>query len=309
MARSIRLKVEPLESKVAPSVAATLSAGLLNVVGSGRDRINVFLDQSQLVVTDHGQTVGRFASAAVTAIKVQGGDGGDVIKIARSVTQPATIVGGSGNDDLVAGGGPTTLVGNGGNDKLGGGPANDTLSGGPGRDWLNARGGSNALDGGPGADKLIQIHPTDLVTADPADQQSLAFDPVTAADPPVDATDAATISAAQVGQLLDRASAATPSRDAIIAIVDRNGRILGVRVESGVDPAITGSDANLVFAVDGAVAKARTGAFFANDQAPLTSRTIQFISQSTITQREVDSNPDITDPNSTLRGPGFVAPV
>ena len=36
----------------------------------------------------------------------------------------------------------------------------------------------------------------------------------------------------------------------------------------------------LVFAIDGAVAKARTGAFFGNNQAPLTSRTVQFISQS-----------------------------
>src|SRR5205085_2905966 len=47
----------------------------------------------------------------------------------------------------------------------------------------------------------------------------------------------------------------------------------------------------------------------ANDQAPLTSRTVRFISQSTVTQREVESDPNITDPNSTVRGPGFVAPV
>src|SRR5262249_58837603 len=55
----------------------------------------------------------------------------------------------------------------------------------------------------------------------------------------------------------------------------------------------------------------RTGAFFGNDQAPLTSRTIQLISQTTITQREVQSNPDVPNPdgNSTLYGPGFVAPV
>jgi uncharacterized protein GlcG (DUF336 family) len=57
------------------------------------------------------------------------------------------------------------------------------------------------------------------------------------------------------------------------------------------------------------VAKARTAAFFANDTAPLTSRTIRFISQTTITQREVESNPNITDPSSPLRGPGFVAPI
>ena len=63
-------------------------------------------------------------------------------------------------------------------------------------------------------------------------------------------------------------------------------RSLGVRVESGVSPDITGNTTNLVFAVDGAVSLARTGAYFANDTAPLTSRTIQQISQTTITQRE-----------------------
>src|SRR5207302_9422820 len=65
----------------------------------------------------------------------------------------------------------------------------------------------------------------------------------------------------------------------------------------------------LVFAIDGALAEARTGAFFGNNQAPLTSRTIQFISQSTVTQREVESDPSVLDPNSTLKGPGFVAPI
>ena len=39
----------------------------------------------------------------------------------------------------------------------------------------------------------------------------------------------------------------------------------------------------------------------------LSSRAIQFISQSTITQREVDSSPEST--NSTTEGPGYVAPI
>ena len=49
---------------------------------------------------------------------------------------------------------------------------------------------------------------------------------------------------------------------AIIAVVDRNGTILGVRVESGVSPQITGDTTNLVFAVDGAVSL-RAGAISA----------------------------------------------
>jgi hypothetical protein len=113
----------------------------------------------------------------------------------------------------------------------------------------------------------------------------------------------------EVGQLIDRAAAASARNDAIIAVVDRGGRVLGVRVEAGVSPAITGSPATLTFAVDGALAEARTAALFANQNTPLTSRTIQFISQTTMTQREVQSSPDVTDPNSPLYGPGFVAPI
>ena len=134
------------------------------------------------------------------------------------------------------------------------------------------------------------------------------IDPV--GGPAVDAaTQAAQLTPAEVNTLLQRATAADPTNSAIIAVVDRGGRVLGVRVENGVSTAITGNAGNLVFAVDGALAEARTGAFFASDQAPLTSRTIENLSQSTMTQREIQSNPSITDPNSTLRGPGFVAPV
>jgi len=112
---------------------------------------------------------------------------------------------------------------------------------------------------------------------------------------------------ADVETLLTRASMATQSQDAIIAIVDRSGRILGVRVEAGVNAALQGNAEKLAFAIDGAVAKARTAAFFSSNSAPLTSRTIRFISQSTNTQREVESWPMATD--DRYSGPGLVAPI
>jgi len=124
---------------------------------------------------------------------------------------------------------------------------------------------------------------------------------------------AAQLTAPEVTTLLERASAATASEDYIIAIVDRGGNILGVRVEDNVLGAYAGRTEDLVFAIDGAIAKARTAAFFANgdntsgNATPLTSRTVRFISQSTITEREVEANPNSTDP--TVRGPGFVAPI
>src|SRR5262249_25839150 len=82
--------------------------------------------------------------------------------------------------------------------------------------------------------------------------------------------DNTTLSAREVQQLLQRAAGASASNDAIIAIVDRGGRVLGVRLEAGVAPSIRNDPAMLTFAVDGALAEARTGAFFGNDQAPLT---------------------------------------
>ncbi len=116
-----------------------------------------------------------------------------------------------------------------------------------------------------------------------------------------------------VDALLERASAATRSEDAIIAVVDRNGTILGVRVEANVNvtagPGATAieNDKALAFAIDGAVAKARTAAFFASNAAPLTSRTIRSLSQSTMVQRVVESSPVALDDN--YKGPGFVAPI
>jgi uncharacterized protein GlcG (DUF336 family) len=111
-----------------------------------------------------------------------------------------------------------------------------------------------------------------------------------------------------VQAILDRAINASGSNDAIIAIVDRGGHVLGVRMENGVSPSVQTDLATRTFAIDGALALARTGAYFGNDQAPLTSRTIQFISQSTIVQREVDSSPE-APANSITNGPGFVAPI
>ena len=137
------------------------------------------------------------------------------------------------------------------------------------------------------------------------------YDPTNPVDPSAPPLPSQLLTTQDVSALLERAAAAVNVNGAIIAVVDRNGTILGVRVEGGVSPDVTGNTTNLVFAVDGAVSLARTGTYFANEAAPLTSRTIQEISQTTITQREVDSNPDVPSDNgtSTLYGPGFVAPV
>jgi uncharacterized protein GlcG (DUF336 family) len=278
------LTCDELEGRDVPATTS-LVGGLLTITGTAAaDRITVSEQGSQIVVVDGTQEIYRSANPT-TNVLILGQGGNDKIRVSPTFTIPVQIEGGDGNDKIVAGNGDAVLLGQNGDDVLSGGSANNTF---------NGDGGSNII---------LKVKPADVYFPVPTDRL------LREADPSGAGAVQQTLTADEVATLLNRAAAASTSTDAIIVITDRTGRILGVRVESGVDPNITGNTANLVFAVDGAVSLARTGAFFANNGAPLTSRTVQFISQSTITQREVESNPNILDPNSTLRGPGYIAPV
>ncbi|QJW93047.1 heme-binding protein [Frigoriglobus tundricola] len=280
------LGFEKLETREVFS-AATLAAGTLTVTGTqADDRIRVYTDGTTIYVLDGTLQIGAFASTAVTQIVVNAAGAYNTVIIDPNVTQPAAITGDNGTNKFVAGGGATTMTG------------------GTGRNYLFGGAAGNSFNGGGGRSEFFNVYSTDMVFPGPDDLTLQALPPGFVAVVPE-----ATLTSSEVNTLLQRAAAASAANNAIIVVTDRNGRILGVRVESGVDPAITSNVNNLVFAVDGAYSLALTGAYFANDQAPLTSRTVQYISQSTITQREVDSNPDVTDTNSTLYGPGLVAPV
>jgi uncharacterized protein GlcG (DUF336 family) len=290
MRKKVRLRFLELEQREVPAAVATLVAGTLTVTADALGgRLDIFQDGSDIVVRSRGDEVGRFGLASVTALTVVGGPGADIVRVDNALTLPTALIGSSDRDKLSAGGGSATFDGGATQDLLVGGTAGNTFLPSPGGDKIYKALPGDTVTLGPGGEVLVEANI-------PLPPGSLGLPQET-------------MTAGEVGTILDRAAAASASSDAIIAITDRNGRILGVRVESGVDPAITGDPEKLVFAIDGAVSLARTGAFFASNQAPLTSRTIQFISQSTITQREVDSDPSITDPNSTERGPGFVAPV
>ena len=64
----------------------------------------------------------------------------------------------------------------------------------------------------------------------------------------------------------------------VIAVADRAGTILAVFENAGAPATSTGNFAAVVDSHELAVALARTAAFFSNDQAPLSSRTVRFIS-------------------------------
>jgi MBG domain (YGX type)/RTX calcium-binding nonapeptide repeat (4 copies) len=98
----------------------------------------------------HGsfKTKVQFNASAIDRIVVYGGAGDDTIMIDRSVTVPALVFAGDGDNYLQAGGGPTVLVGGAGYNYLLAGSANDILIGGAGKDYLLGSRGNDILIGG-----------------------------------------------------------------------------------------------------------------------------------------------------------------
>jgi uncharacterized protein GlcG (DUF336 family) len=66
--------------------------------------------------------------------------------------------------------------------------------------------------------------------------------------------------------------------DMVVAVVDRAGFVLGVFRTQNAPATTVGNFGQTLDANDIALALARTGAFFSNDQAPLSSRTVRYIS-------------------------------
>src|SRR6202171_1375269 len=95
------------------------------------------------------------------------------------------------------------------------------------------------------------------------------------APPPIPA-----VQALQVADVQNLVQAAVNSVnvDMAVAVVDRAGFVLGVFRTQNAPATATGNFTQVQNANDVAVALARTGAFFSNDQAPLSSRTVRFIS-------------------------------
>ena len=79
-------------------------------------------------------------------------------------------------------------------------------------------------------------------------------------------------------QQIVQAAVNSANVDMVVAVVDRSGFVLGVYRTQNAPAMAVGNFSATVDASDLAVALARTGAFFSNDQAPLSSRTVRFIS-------------------------------
>jgi uncharacterized protein GlcG (DUF336 family) len=96
--------------------------------------------------------------------------------------------------------------------------------------------------------------------------------------PPVVTPAAASLTATDVDNIVKSAANATSPETAVIAVVDRAGNVLALYRKPQAPVTVTGNFSLQVSADDVAIGLARTGAFFSNNQAPLTSRTVRFIS-------------------------------
>ena len=98
---------------------------------------------------------------------------------------------------------------------------------------------------------------------------------LTSAPPPATVQ---SLTAADVSSLVQAAAQAADPNTMVIAVVDRAGNILGVYRKPSAPTLAAGNFGAQVDVNELAVSLARTGAFFSNDQAPLSSRTVRFIS-------------------------------
>ena len=100
--------------------------------------------------------------------------------------------------------------------------------------------------------------------------------PPPSAPPPTPSV--APLSALDAQNLVQAAAEAADSPAMVIAVVDRGGSVLAVYRKAAAGTTATGNFGFTVDVNDLAVALARTAAYFSNNQAPLSSRTVRFIS-------------------------------
>src|SRR5437899_8697219 len=79
-------------------------------------------------------------------------------------------------------------------------------------------------------------------------------------------------------QAVVRSAAQSVNVPMVIAVTDRQGNILALFRKSGAPATARGNFGAMVDTNELAVALARTGAYFSNSQAPLSSRTARYIS-------------------------------
>jgi Ca2+-binding RTX toxin-like protein len=107
---------------------AAVANGILTIVGtSSADSISVSSNGTQLTVTADGTPFGPFTISGLTGLTIAGKAANDTLIVDASVSLPATLKGGGGNDMISGGGSDNVIVGGKGNDTLTGGGGTNLL--------------------------------------------------------------------------------------------------------------------------------------------------------------------------------------
>jgi hypothetical protein len=154
----------PVLAQAAPKTYTVLLAG-----GAEESKIHIWLSPDgrdyvidsivelevggEICVHPEGMTNELVCSAPMIAgFEVNVGGGDDRVAVAKEISVPVTMRGGSGNDTLIGGGGPDKLIGGSGDDRLAGWRGDDILYGGLGDDVLLGGLGNDLVRGGSGVD-------------------------------------------------------------------------------------------------------------------------------------------------------------
>ncbi|HEU4943920.1 MAG TPA: calcium-binding protein [Solirubrobacterales bacterium] len=100
---------------------------------------------------------------AIAGFEINADGGDDRIAVAKDISIPVTMRGGSGRDVLIGGAGPDKLIGGVGDDRLTGWRGDDLLAGGPGDDVHFGGIGNDVILSGPGNDVVREGKGNDVV--------------------------------------------------------------------------------------------------------------------------------------------------
>src|SRR5437867_8508005 len=134
--------------------SVTLSNGVLSVVGNlseSNELVDQPRDSSNLYAYANGvnRTVPR---SSVRSVRFMGGSGADDVFLASSLSIPADVKTGAGNDRIWLARGDDTVDAGDGNDTIWSRPGDDKVLGGAGDDTFKGDTGNDYFDGGAGND-------------------------------------------------------------------------------------------------------------------------------------------------------------
>ncbi len=157
--------IELLEGRRLMSISAF--AGYVWITGSGAaDTITVTGTGTDITIAGTAGA-GSYTNVRLLSIDALGGD--DIVTMDDTILTQALIRGGSGKDQITAGGGNDLIWGDDGNDIIHGGSGIDNITGGNGNDDIYGDGGKDVVQANDGSADTIHKDALDIILKDKKD--------------------------------------------------------------------------------------------------------------------------------------------